>query len=76
MCSIVSLERVDVWIRVNADIFQGGLEGGETLAFQQGADSRPAVRGAVDAVLHPDLLQIPDQVNPLLQGGILLQRHP
>jgi hypothetical protein len=34
-----SLERVDVWIRVTTDIFQGGFEGGETLAFQQGAYS-------------------------------------
>jgi hypothetical protein len=70
-----SLERVDAWARINANIFQGGLKGCEILAFQQGVDSQRAVGGTVDAVLRPHALQIPDQFNPLLRGSFFQDMH-
>jgi hypothetical protein len=38
-------------------------------------DGRGSIRGTVDAVLHPDFLQISDQVNPLLRGSFLKNSH-
>jgi hypothetical protein len=70
-----SLKRVDVGIRVNSNVFQGGLKGGETLVFQKGVDGRGPIRGTVDAVLRPDFLQISDQVDPLLRGSFLEHSH-
>jgi hypothetical protein len=66
-----SLKRVDAGIWVNSNVFQGGLKGGETLAFQKGADGQGSIGGTVDAVLRPDFLQILDQADPLLRGSFL-----
>jgi hypothetical protein len=63
-----SLKPDDVGIRVNLNVFQGGLKSGETLAFQKGADGGGSIRGTVDAVLRPDFLQILDQVDLLLRA--------
>jgi hypothetical protein len=39
------------------------------------ADGRGLIGGTVDAVLHPDFLQILDQVDPLLRGSFLEHSH-
>jgi hypothetical protein len=77
-----SLKRVGVGIQVNLDVFQGGLKGGETLAFQKCADGGGSIQdgggsiqGTVDAFLRPDFLQILDQVDPLLRGSFLEHSH-
>jgi hypothetical protein len=70
-----SLERSGVGIRVHANILQGSLKCGETLAFQEGADCGGAVRGTVDVVLCPDFLQVLDQLDPLLRGSFLKYPH-
>jgi hypothetical protein len=59
-------QSLNVGIRVHPNILQGHFEGREAFAFQEGADCRDAIGWPINTVLHPNFLQIVDEVNPLL----------
>jgi hypothetical protein len=62
-------------IRVHTYILQGSLKCSETLALQKCVHGGGAVRWTIDPVLHPDFLQVLDQVDPVLWGSSLEHLH-